>query len=140
MDEQKPGAGAPTPPAGASDTKPAPARRPEAEAAPKLDAPVPSRCLDRLREGLADAVEEVSYHCGVPIVRVAAARIVDVCRFLKDDPGCRMLLLADLCGVDMIRLRPEPRFDVVYHLTEPRHAGADHSQGRRLRTGARSRR
>jgi NADH-quinone oxidoreductase subunit C len=117
MDEQKPGAGAPAPPAGAADANLMLARKPEAVAAPKLDAPVPSRSLDRLREGLPDAVEEVSYHCGIPILRVGAERIVGVCRFLKDDSGCRMLLLADLCGVDMIRLRPEPRFDVVYHLT-----------------------
>jgi NADH-quinone oxidoreductase subunit C len=97
MDEQKPG-----------DVKPP---------APKLDAPVPSRCLDRLNAAHPGAPEEVTYHCGVPIVRVPKERIVEVCRFLKDDPDCRMLLLADLCGLDMIRLRPTPRFDVAYQLT-----------------------
>jgi NADH-quinone oxidoreductase subunit C len=97
MDEQKP-----------ADAKPG---------APKLDAPVPSRSLDRLNAALGDALEEVTYHCGVPIVRVPKERILEVCRFLKEDPDCRMLLLADLCGLDMMRLRATPRFDVAYHLT-----------------------
>jgi NADH-quinone oxidoreductase subunit C len=106
MDEQKPG-----------DVKPPAPKKAEGEGAPKLDAPVPSRCLDRLNAAHPGAPEEVTYHCGVPIVRVPKERIVEVCRFLKDDPDCRMLLLADLCGLDMIRLRPTPRFDVAYQLT-----------------------
>mgnify|MGYP001765316285 CR=1 FL=1 len=84
-----------------------------------LRAPAPSRALDRLGEALGDAIEDVAYHCGVPIVRVGRDRIVEVARFLKEDSGSRMLLLADLCGVDMIGLRGAPRFDVVYHLTGP---------------------
>jgi NADH-quinone oxidoreductase subunit C len=68
---------------------------------------------------MPDALEEVSFYCGVPIVRVPGSRIVEVSRFLKVDSGCGMLLLADLCGVDLVRLRPRPRFDVVYQLTNP---------------------
>jgi len=116
MEEQKPGAGAPVPPPGGKG-KPAAPKKAEAEAAAKLDAEVASPSLDRLKAVHADALEAVSFYCGVPIVRVARERIVEVCRFLKEDPGCGMLLLADLCGVDMVRLRPAPRFDVVYHLT-----------------------
>jgi NADH-quinone oxidoreductase subunit C len=105
------GQGASTPPA----ARPAPAKKDVDEA--KLTAVVPSRSLDRLNAELADAVEEVTYHCGVPIVRVKPSRIVEVCGFLKDDPDCRMTFLANLCGVDMIGLgRPTPRFDVVYNL------------------------
>ncbi len=79
--------------------------------------PIPSRSLDRLREALPEAVEEVVYHGGVPIVRVVPERIVDACRFLRDDALCRMTHLSDLCGVDLSLLgRREPRFDVVYHL------------------------
>ena len=53
----------------------------------------------------------------VALVRVVPARIADVCRFLKEDPECRFTHLSNLSGVDMIYLdRPEPRFDVVYHL------------------------
>ncbi len=79
--------------------------------------PTTSRCLDRLREALPDAIEGVTFHHGVPLVRVKPERIVPVCRFLKDDPGCRMTHLSNLCGVDLsVSDRPDPRFDVVYHL------------------------
>jgi NADH-quinone oxidoreductase subunit C len=117
MDEPtgKPEPGQPATPA-PEKAKARPARAGEADEE-ALRAPVASRSLDRLREALKDAVEEVSFHCGVPIVRVATARIVEVCRFLKEDAACRMTLLGNLSGVDLIRLgRPDPRFDVVYHL------------------------
>jgi NADH-quinone oxidoreductase subunit C len=118
MDEPKDGA----PPAPPSDAPPPekpkarPAKAGEVDEA-VLRAPVPSAALDRLKAGLPGVVEESSFHCGVPIVRVGAARIVEVLRFLKEDAGCQMTLLADLTGVDLLRLdRPDPRFDVVYHL------------------------
>ncbi|MDX1388171.1 MAG: NADH-quinone oxidoreductase subunit C [Acidobacteriota bacterium] len=44
-------------------------------------------------------------------------KIVEVCRFLKEDAETRMKHLSDLCGVDMSRMdRRQPRFDVVYQL------------------------
>ncbi|MBZ5639555.1 MAG: NADH-quinone oxidoreductase subunit C [Acidobacteriia bacterium] len=122
MDDPKPGAAAPATPPSGGDATPVAPKKTDGGAAPKLDAAVPSRSLERLKEILPDAVEEVSFHCGVPIVRVRPERILDVCRFLKDDPDCGMTFLADLCGVDMIRLRPGgPRFDAVYHLFSIEH-------------------
>ncbi len=109
------------PQGGVGDPKAAPAPAPK-KADPvdeALRAAVPSKALDRLKEALPDALEEVSYHCGVPIVRVGKDGLLRVARFLKEDPGCRMLHLSNLCGVDMVRLRPTPRFDVVYHLFSP---------------------
>jgi NADH-quinone oxidoreductase subunit C len=115
MDEPK-GPPEPSPAPAPEKTKAKPARAGEVDEE-TLRAPVPSACLDRLRAALPDAIEEASFHCGVPIVRVPAARIVEVLRFLKTDPGTRMTYLADLCGVDLLRMgRPDPRFDVVYHL------------------------
>jgi NADH-quinone oxidoreductase subunit C len=82
----------------------------------------PSPLVARLREALPDCVVEDSVSCGDSVVRIAPERIVEVCRFLKDDPACRMTHLADLCGVDMVGLgRPDPRFDVVYHLFSVEH-------------------
>ena len=40
--------------------------------------------------------------------------IVEVCRFLKEDPELRFDFLADMCGVD--HYPEENRFEVVYHL------------------------
>jgi len=120
MDETKPESPAPE-----SAPKPVPPRKGEADEA-ALRAPVPSRSLDRLRQALPEAVQEVVFHCGVPIVRVDPERIVEVGHFLKEDAQCRMTLLSDLCGLDLSRLgRPEPRFDVVYQLFSP-------DQGERL--------
>jgi NADH-quinone oxidoreductase subunit C len=45
------------------------------------------------------------------------ADIVDVMRFLRDDPGCRFVNLIDVTAVDYPKR--EKRFDVVYHLLSP---------------------
>ena len=47
------------------------------------------------------------------------AHLIEVIRFLRDDPRCRFICFIDLCGVDYPR-RPH-RFDVVVHLLSPTH-------------------
>jgi NADH-quinone oxidoreductase subunit C len=74
---------------------------------------------DKLRERFADTVQEVSEAHGELTVVVGRERIVDVCRFLKDDPDLRYAMLMDVAGVDY--LGREPRFEVVYHLYSIAH-------------------
>ncbi|WP_420392930.1 NADH-quinone oxidoreductase subunit C [Acuticoccus sp.] len=50
-------------------------------------------------------------------MRVKREAIVDVVRFLRDDPRAAFINLVDICAVDW-PARPE-RFDVVYHLLSP---------------------
>jgi NADH-quinone oxidoreductase subunit C len=50
-------------------------------------------------------------------VAVHAEKIVEVVRFLRDDPGCRFVSLIDVTAVDYPKR--EKRFDVVYHLLSP---------------------
>src|ERR1700686_2329948 len=50
-------------------------------------------------------------------VAVHADKIVDVVRFLRDDPACRFVSLSDVTAVDYPGR--EKRFDVVYHLLSP---------------------
>ena len=50
-------------------------------------------------------------------VTVQADRIVDVVKFLRDDPGCRFINITDVTAVDYPGR--EKRFDVVYHLLSP---------------------
>ena len=50
-------------------------------------------------------------------VAVRTDKIVDVARFLRDDPGCRFVSLIDVTAVDYPQR--EKRFDVVYHLLSP---------------------
>jgi len=51
-------------------------------------------------------------------VRANASRIVDVMRFLRDDPRCRFACIIDITAIDWPSR--EKRFDVVYHLLSPR--------------------
>ncbi len=46
-----------------------------------------------------------------------ASKIVDVVKFLRDDPGCRFVSFIDVTAVDYPGR--EKRFDVVYHLLSP---------------------
>jgi NADH-quinone oxidoreductase subunit C len=50
-------------------------------------------------------------------VVVEASKIVDVARFLRDDPGCRFVNFIDVTAVDYPGR--EKRFEVVYHLMSP---------------------
>src|SRR5258708_16654754 len=50
-------------------------------------------------------------------VTVEASTIVDVVKFLRDDPGCRFVSFIDVTAVDYPGR--EKRFDVVYHLLSP---------------------
>ena len=50
-------------------------------------------------------------------ISIEAGKVVDVVRFLRDDPGCRFVNLIDVTAVDYPGR--EKRFDVVYHLLSP---------------------
>ena len=50
-------------------------------------------------------------------VVVEAARIVDVAKFLRDDPNCRFVNITDITAVDYPAR--EKRFDVIYNFLSP---------------------
>lgn len=60
-----------------------------------------------------------------PFVEVEPSALVDVCRFLRDDPRTRMEILNDISGVDYLEPDPkkapkagfEPHVEVVYHMS-----------------------
>jgi NADH-quinone oxidoreductase subunit C len=72
-----------------------------------------SPALRRLVELLPAAVVETHARLGDATARVDPARIVDVAKLLRDDPGLEFEMLTDLTAVDY--LGEEPRFEVVYH-------------------------
>jgi NADH-quinone oxidoreductase subunit C len=74
---------------------------------------------DKLKDRFADAVQEVTESHGELTLVVSREQIVDLCRFLRDDPTLRYDLLMDVAGVDY--LGREPRFEVVYHLYSVPH-------------------
>jgi NADH-quinone oxidoreductase subunit C len=117
---KSPGAAKPAVPPGPAPAKPAIAKpaTPPKPKPPKLEEvlakPVSNAALDALKEQFPDAVENVAYHAGQVSVTVPAARIVEICGFLKNDSRTQMKLLSDLCGVDYPQ--EEKRFEIVYNL------------------------
>jgi NADH-quinone oxidoreductase subunit C len=73
---------------------------------------------DELAEHIASAAARLvissTVRLGEIVVETDAARLVELMRFLRDDPRCRFQQLIDICGVDWPQR--DPRFDVVYHL------------------------
>ena len=104
--------GAPAPP------RPAPAPRAPAGPSPAelaQRAEVPSVTLDRLRARFPEIAKSATFFSGVPIVTVPVASIVEVCRFLKDDPESRCNYLSNLHGTHYPDKKDKP-FEVVYNL------------------------
>ena len=81
----------------------------------------PERVEQRLRERFPD----IPFHrqTGEAVrdftLYVPAARIVDVCRFLRDDPETDFAMLSWVGGADY--LPRSPRFEVIYHLLSLSH-------------------
>ena len=70
-----------------------------------------------LREKLGPQVESATVAYGELTLEVAAADIVAVMAFLRDDPRSRFVSIIDVCGADYPARAM--RFDVVYHLLSP---------------------
>jgi NADH-quinone oxidoreductase subunit C len=73
--------------------------------------------LQRLREKFGETLVEVKVWRNETTVVLRPRDLVEVSRFLRDDPDLAFDFLTDLTGVDRLRL-PEssPRFEVVYQL------------------------
>ncbi|MGO9482199.1 MAG: NADH-quinone oxidoreductase subunit C [Candidatus Kryptoniota bacterium] len=92
----------------------------------------------KLRSALGDAIVSVTEYNGQLSVEVKRDRIVEVCKFLKEDSELSFKYLSDLCGADMLDFKddsarkaylaveheqhPQPvpneeRFVVIYELT-----------------------
>ena len=77
--------------------------------------------LDALGQTIVSALEGAATGHSVAFnqltVTVEPTRIIDVVKFLRDDPNCRFVNLTDITAVDYPGR--EKRFDVVYHLLSP---------------------
>lgn len=70
--------------------------------------------LDSLSHKFDHVVLQAEEFRGELTIVLPPDRIVDVCRFLKEDPTLAFDLLADLCGIDMAT--PHNRFGVIYNV------------------------
>jgi NADH-quinone oxidoreductase subunit C len=74
---------------------------------------------DHLTASLGGDAERFEIVRGEAILWVAAAAVVKVMTFLRDDPKCLFKMLVDICGVDYPER--EQRFEVVYNLLSLKH-------------------
>ena len=72
------------------------------------------KVLGMLKSKYGDAILGANEFRGELTIVVPKERIVEVCRFMKEDGELAFDLLADLCGIDMYT--PENRFGVIYNL------------------------
>jgi NADH-quinone oxidoreductase subunit C len=70
--------------------------------------------IERLRAALPGTVSDTTEFRGLLSIFIKREALVDVARFLRDDPQLSYNFLENLCGVDY--LGRDPRFEVVYHL------------------------
>jgi NADH dehydrogenase I D subunit len=75
--------------------------------------------LDRLQAQFANDITGTSLYRGDVSASVAPERLLDVARFVRDDPALRFDMPVDVTAVDY--LGQQPRFEVVYHLYSTRH-------------------
>jgi NADH-quinone oxidoreductase subunit C len=75
--------------------------------------------VERLKEKFPQAVEETVCFRDEHTIRIVREHLLEVARFLKEDPDYGFNFLSDLCGVDY--MGREPRFEVVYHLYSMEH-------------------
>jgi NADH-quinone oxidoreductase subunit C len=82
----------------------------------------PERVEQRLRERFPEVPFDRQEGSAVRdhTLYLPADRLVEVCRFLRDDSELQFALLSWVGGVDW--LPREPRFEVVYHLLSIEHA------------------
>jgi len=83
-----------------------------AEAAPQAE-PTPPAITRLLMEKFPGKVLSHHTRLGEETVSIAREGMLDLMRFLKEDPRCALDMMADLTGVDLYPATP--RFEVVYH-------------------------
>ncbi len=80
--------------------------------------------LDRLKSTFAERITGANLEAIDPWIEVSPAGLVDVCRYLRDEPDLRFNLLCCITGVDYCEPDPkkaakagfDPHLEVVYHL------------------------
>jgi NADH-quinone oxidoreductase subunit C len=75
---------------------------------------VKTMVLPRLLAQFGEEMVQVNEHRGELSVSVPRERLVEVVRFLRDEPELRFDMLKDLCAVDWYRRRN--RFEMIYNL------------------------
>ncbi len=68
-----------------------------------------------IQSRFGDAILDSHDLAGDDTVTLRKDALVDVCRYLREDPSCQMEMLVDVTAIDWQEKRSE-RYEVVYHL------------------------
>lgn len=69
-----------------------------------------------LKQKFPEAILDLHNQFGDETVILAPASLLEIAKFLKEDPEFDMNMLMDMAGVDRLGLNETPRFEVVYNL------------------------
>lgn len=83
----------------------------------------PLHAAEKLKVSFPEEVLDVREFRGEASVTLRKDRIVEICRFLHDEPDLFFDFLVNLCGTDYLG-RKDNRFEVVYNLYSIRHRHA----------------
>ena len=80
--------------------------------------------LDQLKKKFGDKITGANFDAIDPWIEVSPEGLLEVCRYLRDDPKLRFNMLNCISGVDYFEADPkkaaktgwEPHLEVVYHL------------------------
>jgi NADH-quinone oxidoreductase subunit C len=80
--------------------------------------------LDQLKKKFGDKITGANFDAIDPWIEVSPDGLLEVCRYLRDDPKLRFNMLNCISGVDYFEADPkkaaktgwEPHLEVVYHL------------------------
>ncbi len=85
--------------------------------------------LDRLKKRFGDKITGANFEAIDPWIEVSPAGLVEVCKYLRDEPDLRFNMLSCISGVDYCEPDPkkaakvtwQPHMEVVYHLWSVPH-------------------
>jgi NADH-quinone oxidoreductase subunit C len=80
----------------------------------------PLEIAEKIKERFPEEVVAITEFRGQVSVTVKKERIVEICKWLHDEPALYFDYLKDLCGVDYLGKKPV-RFEVVYTLYSMKH-------------------
>ncbi len=74
---------------------------------------------EKIKNKFLQEILDISQFRDQVSVTIKRDKIIDICRYLYEDPDIRMDFLSDLCGVDYPERKP--RFEIVYNLCSLKH-------------------
>lgn len=80
----------------------------------------PLEIAEKIKEKFPEEVLNIKEFRGQVSVTLKRGRVLEVCRYLHDDPALFFDYLSDVCGVDYLG-KKEARFEVVYHIYSIKH-------------------